>query len=300
MKSLKRSLTAGLVVLNLILIFGGYSKDGKMYQWVGQHLADMMTYIAQMIGGVNAVGWAVITITAIFRIILLPFMLNQQANTTVNQIKMQALKPELAKAQEIAKNATDPVQQQKASLAMMTLYRENGVSMTGGISWLTMLLQIPIFSGIYSAILHTPSLREATFFGINLNSTSILLAVLAGAVYFAQAQLSLRYVPEEQKQMTRPMMLLIPGMMVAVTLFTNASLGLYFVVGGLFALLQTIINHYQRPSLEKKAAEGFKIKVTADDLFADQNPASAKDVTATATQSDVKPRNRNAGKQKRQ
>ena len=298
MQSFKRLLTLALVVLDVVLFFGGFGEHAPMYQWVGRHLATLMTNIAQVLGGPNAIGWSVIIITAVFRLILLPLMLNQQAVSTVNQIKMQILKPELDKVQAAVKTATTPAEQQQASMGVMRLYRENNVSLTGGINWITMLAQLPLFSGIYSAIYHTPSLREASFFGINLAHSSWLLALLAGAVYLVQSYLTMLHVPEEQKAMTRPMMMLMPVMMIVFTLLTNASIGLYFVVGGLFALLQSLINHYQRPGLEKAAAEGFKLQVTADDILAATNTQPAKDVTETVAD-DTKKLNRNAGKQKR-
>ena len=65
MKQLKRVLTAAFVILDIILITGGYDEHSKMYRWIGHPLADIMTSIAHMIGGVNGIGWAIIIITAI-------------------------------------------------------------------------------------------------------------------------------------------------------------------------------------------------------------------------------------------
>ena len=133
MKQVKRVLTVAFVILDIILITGGYSQHSRMYRWIGQPLADIMANIAHVIGGVNGIGWAIIIITAILRLILLPFFLNQQVNTTINQIKMQKLKPEIDKLQAISRKAGTSAEQQQASMAMMSLYRENDVSVIGGI-----------------------------------------------------------------------------------------------------------------------------------------------------------------------
>ncbi|AFS40836.1 membrane protein insertase YidC [Leuconostoc gelidum] len=305
MKQLKRVLTAAFVILDIILITGGYDEHSKMYRWIGHPLANVMTDIAHIIGGVNGIGWAIIIITAILRLILLPFFLNQQVNTTINQIKMQTLKPEIDKLQALTRKAGTTQEQQQASMAMMSLYRENDVSVIGGISFLTMAMQLPIFSGLYSAILHAPALKGAEFLGFNLGKPQIVFAIAAGIIYLIQAWLAMQHMPEEQKKTSAMMMFISPIMIFVFAMIASGAIGLYFVVGGLFALIQTLIQHYQRPGLEKRVGREFKIKKTADDLM--QESSKAKN-TVTSTDGDQKTlqssetknkKQRNVGKQKR-
>ncbi|MBZ6014799.1 membrane protein insertase YidC [Leuconostoc gelidum subsp. gelidum] len=305
MKQLKRVLTAAFVILDIILITGGYDEHSKMYRWIGHPLANGMTDIAHIIGGVNGIGWAIIIITAILRLILLPFFLNQQVNTTINQIKMQTLKPEIDKLQALTRKAGTTQEQQQASVAMMSLYRENDVSVIGGISFLTMAMQLPIFSGLYSAILHAPALKGAEFLGFNLGKPQIVFAIAAGIIYLIQAWLAMQHMPEEQKKTSAMMMFISPIMIFVFAMIASGAIGLYFVVGGLFALIQTLIQHYQRPGLEKRVGREFKIKKTADDLM--QESSKAKN-TVTSTDGDQKTlqssetknkKQRNVGKQKR-
>ncbi|MBZ5978918.1 MAG: membrane protein insertase YidC [Leuconostoc gelidum] len=305
MKQLKRVLTAAFVILDIILITGGYDEHSKMYRWIGHPLANGMTDIAHIIGGVNGIGWAIIIITAILRLILLPFFLNQQVNTTINQIKMQTLKPEIDKLQALTRKAGTTQEQQQASMAMMSLYRENDVSVIGGISFLTMAMQLPIFSGLYSAILHAPALKGAEFLGFNLGKPQIVFAIAAGIIYLIQAWLAMQHMPEEQKKTSAMMMFISPIMIFVFAMIASGAIGLYFVVGGLFALIQTLIQHYQRPGLEKRVGREFKIKKTADDLM--QESSKAKN-TVTSTDGDQKTlqssetknkKQRNVGKQKR-
>lgn len=305
MKQLKRVLTAAFVILDIILITGGYDEHSKMYRWIGHPLANGMTDIAHIIGGVNGIGWAIIIITAILRLILLPFFLNQQVNTTINQIKMQTLKPEIDKLQALTRKAGTTQEQQQASMAMMSLYRENDVSVIGGISFLTMAMQLPIFSGLYSAILHAPALKGAEFLGFNLGKPQIVFAIAACIIYLIQAWLAMQHMPEEQKKTSAMMMFISPIMIFVFAMIASGAIGLYFVVGGLFALIQTLIQHYQRPGLEKRVGREFKIKKTADDLM--QESSKAKN-TVTSTDGDQKTlqssetknkKQRNVGKQKR-
>ena len=307
MKQVKRVLTIAFVILDIILITGGYSQHSRMYRWIGQPLADIMANIAHVIGGVNGIGWAIIIITAILRLILLPFFLNQQVNTTINQIKMQKLKPEIDKLQVISRQAGTSAEQQQASMAMMSLYRENDVSVIGGISFLTLAMQLPVFSGLYAAILHAPALKGATFFGLSLGQPQLIFAIAAGVVYLVQAWIAVLRMPEEQKKASATMMLISPIMIFVFAMIASGAIGLYFIVGGLFALLQSLILHFQRPGLEKRVAREFKIKKTADDLLADRAQttpgAQATQAAPAAEQTSVLPpkskRNRNAGKQQR-
>lgn len=307
MKQLKRVLTIIFVIFDIILITGGYDQHSRMYRWIGHPLADIMTSIANFVGGTNGIGWAIIIITAVLRLILLPFFLNQQKASTINQIKMQQLKPEIDKLQAITRKAGTQQEQQQASMAMMSLYRENNVSLTGGISFLTMAMQVPVFSGLYSAILHSPSLRDATFFGFNLNQSQIVFSVIAGLIYLAQAWLMAKHLPEEQRKASSAMMYISPIMIFAFSMYASGAIGLYFIVGGIFLLFQSAINHLQRPAMEEKVSKEFKVEKTAEDLL----QSAAKKAPVTQPNSDVNeeqedhttPTNnkhgRNSGKQNR-
>ncbi|CAM3143459.1 membrane protein insertase YidC [Leuconostoc rapi] len=303
MKQVKRILTTAFVILDIILITGGYDQHSKMYRWIGHPLADIMANIAQFIGGVNGIGWAIIIITVILRLVLLPFFLNQQINTTINQIKMQTLKPEIDKLQALTRKAGTTQEQQQASMAMMSLYRENDVSVIGGISFLTMAMQLPIFSGLYSAILHAPALQGATFLSFDLGKPQIIFAIAAGVVYLIQAWLAMQHMPEEQKKTSAAMIFISPVMIFVFAMIASGAIGLYFVIGGLFALLQTLIQHFQRPGLEKRVAREFKIKKTADDLMSESaNTAKAAvsvEQNKVVTENMSNKKQRNAGKQQR-
>lgn len=306
MKQLKRVLTIAFVILDIVLLTGGYDQNSRMYRWIGHPLAEVMTNIAHFIGGVDGIGWAIVIITAILRLILLPFFLNQQVNTTINQIKMQTLKPEIDKLQAISRKAGTPEEQQKASMSMMSLYRENDVSVMGGMSFLTMAMQLPVFSGLYSAILHAPALKGASFFNFDLGKPQLVFAIIAGIIYLAQAWLMMQHMPQEQRKTSAAMMFISPIMIFGFAMIASGAIGLYFVVGGIFALIQSLIQHLQRPGLEKRVAGEFKIKKTADDLMAEAataptNPSILNNAQASRkpSQTNQSKKGRNAGKQKR-
>lgn len=309
----KQKLNLILMITVLALFLSGCVRtktvDGKIipfgmvWQYLGQPLEHIMNMIAGFFGGVhatNAVGWAIMILTIIVRLVLLPMMVSQQHKSTIQQEKMSMLRPQLERLQAAAKKAKTPEAQAAASQATMKVYRENNVSMTGGIGCLPILIQLPIFSGLYAAIRYSPSLSNAEFFGISLTKSSILLAILAFIVYLIQGYLMMLGIPEEQKKMMQTTMWLSPIMILVFSWTTSAGLGLYFFIGGLFAIIQTLIINVLRPRIKDNIAKNFVVKNVADDILKDLEVEETKEVKATkkvvSNKTDDKSK-RNFGKQ---
>ena len=312
MKQLKRYATILVVLFDIYLFTGGYGVHGRIYSMVSKPIANILLDIAHTIGGVNAIGWAIVILTAIVRLLLLPIMVSQSKKTTISQLKMQKLRPEFEKVQAAVKSAKTPQEQQAASMASMALYRENNISLTGGVSWLTMAIQMPIFSGLYLAIMHANGLKSATFLGFSLSSPQLLFSVLVLVIYMLQAYMTQLHIPAAQKKQTGMLMWLMPVMIAGFTLVSSGALGLYFMVGGIFVLLQAFINHLYYDKLQKHVDQNFVILKTADDLL--KQPAGNTTTNTSVSQEervrpeDLRPRDvsddatragRNAGKQHR-
>lgn len=178
------------------------TKSGKPYGLIYDHLAiptqHVINWLTSVMGG--SYGWAIIAITFIVRMCLMPLMLRQARGATIQQEKMASVRPQMADIQERQKNASSTEEKTAISQEMMALYRENGISMTGGIGCLPLLIQMPIFAALYAAIQYSPELSKTVFMGINLGNPSIILAVLTVIIYGIQAYLSLLGVAPEQKK----------------------------------------------------------------------------------------------------
>src|SRR5262249_23588022 len=110
-------------------------------------------------------GIAIILLTVIVRGLMFPISKRQ----ALLSIRMQELAPELKKLQE--KYKADP---RKRNEAMMELYRKHGVNPLGGC--LTLLLQLPIFMGLYYALQESIHFRLAGFLWIqNLAAPDMLI-----------------------------------------------------------------------------------------------------------------------------
>ena len=237
-------------------------------------------------------GWAVIAMTVIVRIIILPLGISQSKKTMIQSEKMQALKPQVEEAQQKLKAATTREEQMAAQAEMQQVYRENGLSMTGGIGCLPLLIQMPIFSALYFTARYTEGIRESSFYGIDLGSPSMVLVAIAGVAYLLQGYISTIGIPEEQKKTMRTMLIVSPAMIVFMSISAPAGVTLYWVVGGVFSCLQTFItNVMMKPRLKAQVAEELKqtppkqVVTPRKDVTESAKPADNKQATKQIKQS---------------
>src|SRR5699024_162759 len=141
-------------------------------------------------------------------VIIFPLNISQQKKTITQQIKMSGVKPVLDEIQAEMKATDDPQEKQELQNELVEVYRENDISLMGGIGCLPLLIQLPIFTALYQAVSLSPEIKASTFLGISLGERSIILAILAGIVYYAQSVLMMAGMPEEQKKQSRTMMLM--------------------------------------------------------------------------------------------
>jgi YidC/Oxa1 family membrane protein insertase len=277
---------------------GNPDTSGIVYRLLVHPMGQAITYLVENFNW--SYGWAVILMTVIVRIIILPLGISQSKKTMIQSEKMQALKPQVQAAQEKLKTATTREEQMAAQAEMQQVYRENGLSMTGGIGCLPLLIQMPIFSALYFTARYTEGIRDSSFYGIDLGNPSFLLVAIAGVAYLLQGYISTIGIPEEQKKTMRTMLIVSPAMIVFMSISAPAGVTLYWVVGGIFSCLQTFItNVMMKPKLKAQVAEELK-----------QNPPKQvvtprKDVTPTESekepkkqvQASKKQNGRNSGKQ---
>lgn len=275
---------------------------GYIWTYLGEPMVHFMEWAAKLLGG--SYGWAVILLTVVVRLVLLPLMIRQSRQATVQQEKMAMVRPQMTDIQARQKAAKTPDERNAISQEMMKLYKDNGISMTGGIGCLPLLIQFPIFAALYAAIRYAPELVNATFFGIHLGKPNLILAILSFLAYLLQGYLSLLGLPEDQKKQMRSMMIMSPIMILFVTFSTPAALGLYFFVGGLFACLQTLIIAWYRPRIRQQVAEELKQKaaaapkpVVATETTTSPTSTAPSQPTPATSAAPQPPKKRNAGKQ---
>jgi len=304
-KSIKRIALSIMGVAMLLVLTGCVQVDkatgqptGFIWNTIGAPMAEAIKYFATDKG--LGFGVAIIIVTIIVRLIILPLGIYQSWKATLHSEKMNALKHVLEPHQTRLKEATTQEEKLEAQQALFAAQKEHGISMFGGVGCFPLLIQMPFFSAIYFAAQHTEGVSEASFLGIALGSPSWILIACAGVLYYVQSLLSLHGVEDEtQREQLKKMIYMSPMMIVMFSIFSPASVTLYWVVGGFMMILQQfIVNYIIRPKLRKKVREEY----AKNPPQASKTSATRKDVTpesaaVISTSAKKKNKKRNSGKQ---
>ena len=305
MKSIKRIALSVMGVAMLLVLTGCVQVDkatgqptGFIWNTIGAPMAEAIKYFANDQGLGFGVG--IIIVTIIVRLIILPLGIYQSWKATLHSEKMNALKHVLEPHQTRLKEATTQEEKLEAQQALFAAQKEHGISMFGGVGCFPILIQMPFFSAIYFAAQHTEGVAQASYLGIPLGSPSMILVAFAGILYYLQSLLSLHGVEDEtQREQIKKMLYMSPLMIVVFSVFSPASVTLYWVVGGFMMILQQfIVNYIIRPKLRKKVRE----ELAKNPPKASKTSVARKDVTpestaVISTSTKKKNKKRNSGKQ---
>lgn len=185
-------------------------------------------------------GLAIILMTLIIRFVIMPLTVKQYKTQKIMKTKMDALKPEMTAIQEKLKTTTDLDKKGELQREMMGLYQKHGVNPLN-MGCLPMLIQMPILMGFYYAIKDSHEIATHTFLWFNLGQANIVMAIIAGAIYYLQSKISLQQMPEEQQKQMKMMTMLSPIMILLFSFSAPAALPLYWSIGGLFLIVQSLI-----------------------------------------------------------
>ena len=208
-------------------------------------------------------GIAIILLTIIIRIILYPV----SVKALNSQKTLQALQP---KMQEIQKKHKD----NKEQLAKETLelYRREKINPFSGL--FLAIIQLPILIALYTvfwkglnpaeltnlySFVSNPGQINAVFLGIvDLSKANFVLAVLAGIFQFFQTKMLVpKSVPGQGKSsdmsqiMQKQMVYFFPFLTVFILMSLPSAIGLYWVVGGIFSIVQQYFILKKSPPLNK-------------------------------------------------
>ncbi|MCI1959967.1 MAG: YidC/Oxa1 family membrane protein insertase, partial [Clostridia bacterium] len=137
-------------MLNTIILFSGYStvakKPGVIIGPIAKFLGiiyNAMFNIIYNISPAYSLGFAIILFTIVIKLVLTPLTLKQQRSA----YSMSKLQPEMNKIKKKYAGKKDIESQQKMSLELQKLQKDNNVSMFGGC--LPSLIQLPILYALF-------------------------------------------------------------------------------------------------------------------------------------------------------
>lgn len=198
-------------------------------------LSDALDWLASVL--FNQYGLAILAITIIVRLAILPLTLKQYKSSK----QMQAIQPELKKLRD--KYSNDPKKQQEET---MKLFQQHGVNPLAGC--FPLLIQMPVLIALYNSILGNPHLREHTFLWVQLGEPDkiYILPILAAITTFLQQKMMQSQMPQNMQAL----MFIFPIMILVMSLQFPSALVLYWVYSNLFTIVQTYFIY--KPQLKGK------------------------------------------------
>ncbi|WP_019672118.1 membrane protein insertase YidC [Psychrobacter lutiphocae] len=189
-------------------------------------------------------GWAIIGLTLSVKLALMWI----SHKSYYSMAKMRALAPRLAALKE--EHGDDRM---KMSQEMMAIYKEEKVNPMAGC--LPILLQMPIFLGLYYMLVESVELRHAPWIlwiqDLSSMDPWFILPILMGASMFAQQSFS----PQPTDPMQAKVMKFLPIIFTLFMLFFPAGLVLYWTVNNLFTMgQQYLVNKKVEKEQREKAA----------------------------------------------
>ena len=174
-------------------------------------------------------GWAIIVLTILVKAVLFP--LNQKAYKSM--AKMRAVAP---KMEALRKKYPKPEDRLAMNAELMQLYRTEQINPLGGC--LPMLIQMPIFIGLYWMIFLSVELRQAPWIGwihdLSRPDPFYILPALMAATMWFQTKMS----PPPSDPMQAQMMKVMPLLFSVMFFFFPAGLVLYYVINNLLTIGQ--------------------------------------------------------------
>ncbi len=207
---------------------------GSWLKWLALPLLWVLNFIHNYIANY---GLAIIVLTLLIKIIFWPL-----GNLSYKSMQeMKNLQPKIAELKERYKN-----DQQKIGAETMALYKAHHVNPFGGC--LPMIIQIPIFFGLYKALLYSIELRHSPFFwwiqDLSAKDPYYITPIIMGATQFIQQKMTPTMGGDP---MQAKLMLFMPVIFTFFFLNFPSGLVIYWLFNNIFSIGQ---QYYMNKKLE--------------------------------------------------
>jgi len=219
-------------------------------------------------------GWGQIGAVALVTLIVRSLILLVTIKSTMGQQKMQALQPELAKIQQKYPNSnSNQAEKQRLAQEQMALYKRHKINPLGQI--LVLIVQFPVFIAVWGAMTGAAVLSSDAVLGLNLSAglgtsilnivdwpnfagwwTAVVLFIMMGLAQFISMKLpqwmqkartknvkKLTKNPAQDKQAKQMKWFsnIMLVMIVVMGFSLPAAMGVYWFIGAIISVIQTLI-----------------------------------------------------------
>ena len=195
-------------------------------KWLSIGLLLFIKFIHQFVGNY---GVAIIILTILIKVLFWPL-----GNISYKSMKeMQKIQPQITALREKYKN-----DQAKLGQETMALYKTHKVNPFGGC--LPILIQIPVFIGLYNTLLYAIELRHPPFFfwiqDLSAKDPYYITPIVMGATQFIQQKMT----PTMGDPMQAKIMLAMPIIFTFIFLNFPSGLVIYWLVNNIISIGQQI------------------------------------------------------------
>jgi YidC/Oxa1 family membrane protein insertase len=213
--------------LDILKAQGNRLEDVIDYGWFGPVAKPLIFALKFLYKYTGNYGIAIIIITFILKLIFFP--LTHKSYKSMKD--MQKLQPKMAELKEKFKNDRDAMNK-----AVMELYKTHKVNPMGGC--LPMIVQIPVFFGLYRALMYSIELRHAPFMlwitDLSAKDPYYVTPIIMGATMFIQQKMT----PTNMDPVQAKMMLMLPVVFTFMFLNFPSGLVVYWLVNNVLTILQ--------------------------------------------------------------
>jgi len=219
--------------------------DLGMFGFLGKPILQLLKYLHSLVGNW---GWAIVLLTIIVRLIVLPFNLYSYKSMKA----MQKIQPEMNRIREKYKDKPAEMRMQM-NQEIMQLMKDNNANPLGGC--LPMLLQLPPFFALYQVLGQSIELYRAPFIfwihDLSAKDPYFVLPLLMGITMFIQQKIT----PTTMDPQQAKIMMWMPVIFAFFMLSLPSGLTLYIFVSTLFGIGQQYLFMRDKSTIEGRVKE---------------------------------------------
>ncbi len=204
---------------------------------VAKYLVGYLVFLQEHV--VSNWGLAIILMTVTLRLALFPLTYKSISSS----LGMRKLKPEID-----ALNAKYKDDAQQKNLAMMELWRKNGVSPFGGC--VPQLIQMPIWFAMYTTLQTAVEMYHTKFLwfaDLSAPDRLFILPIVLGVFMIAQQKIMPQQ-PGMDPTQQKLMMYVMPAVFTVMMLFLPVALGIYMLTNSVLGITQQLVIEQISPS----------------------------------------------------
>ncbi|RMA79009.1 YidC/Oxa1 family membrane protein insertase [Metamycoplasma subdolum] len=251
-----------LVPRNQLIKLKDYWSHGPFF---GLFVFPVQRFMDAIIYGTGVTGWSVILALIVTLIIVRLITFAVSFKSLFSQSKMEEFNQKKAKIEaKYAEFKNNKQMQQKKQLEIAELYKKEKISPFGQIA--SSFVTLPILIVVFRIISAAPEIKQATWYGISLSATSVKRLLAGEWLYLpilifsigiqALAQYTPKLLQRKKKQFradayTQAAMKkqgkkgnIVSLIIIFIGILFSAGLQIYWIIGGVFTIIQHIAVHY--------------------------------------------------------